>query len=484
MKTLKNKVKSRKVLKADISTISPDKIPTLISKKLQDILFQGDDTPFLIAEEIKDISQKANGVYFSIDFWKSYIGKMKNRVIPGSRTGHLSGFESYYKRANSDVYTIGGFIDEKKNKVYLKVYIPKMGEIETNDGLIRDAKLNNINFSIVAYTRDEYIREGEGFKIIAKESIKGERNDVVEFGLGAMDQNNKRLNKAGRQLNSSGMSNAKAIIKAGDINTSSRWSWSSSDGNSLLGENGDNWNNYKKWFLAENTNATEETKSRYNYPFGKNGKVYRSALIAIRQRASQQKDTSIYDAAGTLIELIDSKSEKEYIMKENVYQDIIKNLKNQITNGTVSKNEIAKDLSIDFVEEKHISSTKSIEELKKMFGDDFINKIKQLKDDEEKTKKERYELLRNKKMTENFGPEKIGESDNLKRNAAEPLISHEIQDKKNLDEQIEAAKKNPVVCSFAFDEADYTSSQNDISGVVSTKNVDAMAKYKANIVEE
>src|SRR5215831_10050451 len=94
-----------------------------------------------------------------------------------------------------------------------------------------------------------------------------------------------RLNQKG--LNSTGESNASARISAGDVDKDSSWSFSADDGNKLLGPNGDNWSNYARWFLGTHEGTDEHTKDHYGYPFGKNGKVYASALRAIRSRASQ-----------------------------------------------------------------------------------------------------------------------------------------------------------------------------------------------------
>lgn len=109
-------------------------------------------------------------------------------------------------------------------------------------------------------------------------------------------------------INSAGKSNASARVSAGDVDKTSDWSFSADDGNKLLGADSDDWANYAKWFLGEDSSADEKTKGRYKYPFGKNGKVYRSALVAIRQRASQQDDTTIYNFAGELLDKIDGKS--------------------------------------------------------------------------------------------------------------------------------------------------------------------------------
>jgi hypothetical protein len=105
-----------------------------------------------------------------------------------------------------------------------------------------------------------------------------------------------------RQLNAAGSRNAASKIASGDYDDSSSWSFGAEDGDKLLGANGDDWAEYARWFLGENTDAEPKAKARYSYPFGKGGKVYSSALRAIRSRASQQGDTSIFDRAGALLD--------------------------------------------------------------------------------------------------------------------------------------------------------------------------------------
>jgi HK97 family phage prohead protease len=107
-------------------------------------------------------------------------------------------------------------------------------------------------------------------------------------------------------LNSAGTHACAARISAGDIDKTSDWSFSADDGNKLLG--GDDWAAYEKWFMAT-TSEPKDSKAHYSYPFGKNGKVYRSALIAIRQRSAQQGETGIYSAAGDYLDKIDGKDD-------------------------------------------------------------------------------------------------------------------------------------------------------------------------------
>jgi len=112
-------------------------------------------------------------------------------------------------------------------------------------------------------------------------------------------------------LNSKGYDNAVSLTKEGKYNIDSDWDFTAADGNELLGD--DNWSEYERWFLAYDSEAEEETKSRYGYPFGKNGEVYRKALIATRQYAGRFKLEAIFDAAGKLIEMIDNQEASNII---------------------------------------------------------------------------------------------------------------------------------------------------------------------------
>ena len=114
------------------------------------------------------------------------------------------------------------------------------------------------------------------------------------------------------RLNNKGLSNGKAKAKAGDINKTASWSFSSGDGNKLLGgKNGTNWTEFGRWHLGEDTSATPKTKARYKYPIGKNGKIYLSALRAIRTRSAQAGAASIFKAAGELLEMAKKKTEQK-----------------------------------------------------------------------------------------------------------------------------------------------------------------------------
>lgn len=343
-------------------SVDPNTLKTLIPEKILKIIQAGDPDPYYVIEEIEDIRKPANRVEFTPDFWNSYLSVLKDRPIPGSKKGHLS--PSSLENPENDLYTIGGKIEN--NKVFLKIYIPTQGSTTSNDGFIRDIKAGLIHFSIVSWTEDiiEIDEDGTIKSIKAVKSVKGERNDAVEVGLGAMDQ---KVNK---------------------------------DNNS-----------------SEN-----------------------------------------------------NKSEKEkYIMSDKTYNEVIQNIINHIDNGKINKIQVASDLKIEIVTDEHRKAVKMLKEIEDLIGKDPVDAIKKMKKNEEAVKKQKYENVREKEMADAFGPLKIKvngkDTDNLKRQAAEPMVSKEIQDEKKLKDQIEQAKNNPVVKQLSFQYADMNSPVNNISGV-------------------
>lgn len=108
-------------------------------------------------------------------------------------------------------------------------------------------------------------------------------------------------------LYNQGVSRARRLIRSGNVNTASSWSFSAADGNRILGDPPD-WTEYASWHLGFENDENRETKNAWRYPFGKFGNVYRSGLIAIRQRSAQQGQTDIFEAAGRLIDAIDNRS--------------------------------------------------------------------------------------------------------------------------------------------------------------------------------
>ena len=96
---------------------------------------------------------------------------------------------------------------------------------------------------------------------------------------------------------------AASLIKAGKITDGGSWSGPSTGAeNRFLEDN--SWEEYGNWFLGRKDGADPESKAHYAFPFSDDFKtVNRRGLNAIRSRAAQNDDQSVFEAAGRLIDL-------------------------------------------------------------------------------------------------------------------------------------------------------------------------------------
>lgn len=111
------------------------------------------------------------------------------------------------------------------------------------------------------------------------------------------------------EVNDAGVQKAQQMIDAGQYDLDTEWS----DGQpGTDAENDkidrDGYEAYGEWHLAIDTDASEETKDRYGFPFGDFRRVFRSGLIAAEQRAAQRDHTAVEKAAADLLERIDQAS--------------------------------------------------------------------------------------------------------------------------------------------------------------------------------
>jgi hypothetical protein len=113
----------------------------------------------------------------------------------------------------------------------------------------------------------------------------------------------KRVNKT----NPKGISHANSLISNGDVTKPSSWERPSVEmENAYIEKNG--WDEFAKWFLGVDTSMDKETKGHYGYIYTSDFKtVDREGLRAIRQRSAQNGLSSVFAAAGKMIEAIDGK---------------------------------------------------------------------------------------------------------------------------------------------------------------------------------
>jgi len=112
--------------------------------------------------------------------------------------------------------------------------------------------------------------------------------------------------KKTKGINRSGITQAASLVSQGKVIKPSSWNPpSAAEENAYIEENG--MAAYGKWFLGIDANADMETKEHWHYIYTSDFEnVDRAGLIAIRQRAGQQNQTDVFNAAGKLLEKIDA----------------------------------------------------------------------------------------------------------------------------------------------------------------------------------
>lgn len=108
------------------------------------------------------------------------------------------------------------------------------------------------------------------------------------------------------RVNDAGVAKARQMIDANQYDVDAEWSDaapSTEESNAKIDRDG--YEGYGEWHLALDTEASEQTKDRYGFPYGDFQRVVRSALIHAKQRASQNGHDEVEKAAGEVLDHLD-----------------------------------------------------------------------------------------------------------------------------------------------------------------------------------
>ncbi|MCO8128082.1 hypothetical protein NHL50_12785 [Acidimicrobiia bacterium EGI L10123] len=108
------------------------------------------------------------------------------------------------------------------------------------------------------------------------------------------------------RVNDDGVAKARQMIDSNQYDLETEWgdaAPSSEQSNEKIDRDG--YDGYGEWHLALDTEASEETKDRYAFPFGDFHRVVRSGLIAAKQRAAQNEHDAVEKAADELLAHLD-----------------------------------------------------------------------------------------------------------------------------------------------------------------------------------
>lgn len=110
------------------------------------------------------------------------------------------------------------------------------------------------------------------------------------------------------RVNDDAVAHARDLIDAGEVDVDTDWSDaapSTDESNDKIESDG--YDGYGLWHLGLDTDASEETKDRYGFPYGDFSEVNRAAIIHAKQRASQNDHDDVYEAADDLLRRIDER---------------------------------------------------------------------------------------------------------------------------------------------------------------------------------
>jgi hypothetical protein len=106
-----------------------------------------------------------------------------------------------------------------------------------------------------------------------------------------------------RKVNQAAVEQARNLIKGRQYEADSDWSDSQPSAkteNAFIEKHG--YSEYGRWHLAYDSDAAEDTKERYAYPYGDFDKLHRAGLIAAKQRAGKEGDEDIGRACDELLD--------------------------------------------------------------------------------------------------------------------------------------------------------------------------------------
>lgn len=107
-------------------------------------------------------------------------------------------------------------------------------------------------------------------------------------------------------INRAGVQQAMRLVADGKVSKPSSWQHPSAEQeNAYIAKEG--MEAFGNWNLGVDSNVDPKNKGHWTYIYTSDFKtVNRAGLIAIRQRAGQNKETAIFEAAGKILEKLDA----------------------------------------------------------------------------------------------------------------------------------------------------------------------------------
>jgi hypothetical protein len=114
------------------------------------------------------------------------------------------------------------------------------------------------------------------------------------------------------RLNKDALAYGEKLIESGKYVSDDRGAWSedkpsTQEENGFIEEHG--YEAYGRWHLGINDDEPEDTKARYEFPYGDFKNAHRCGILSAESRAGQYKHVDIENAASLLHAMIDERAE-------------------------------------------------------------------------------------------------------------------------------------------------------------------------------
>ena len=288
-----------------------------------------------------------------------------------------------------------------------------------------------VHYSLVSYTKDEIIQDDDGITINVIASIKGERNDAVEYGLGAMDQKTNEEAKYNPYPNE----HSARIIVPGRFEQDSFERKNITTGVDII--------------IGRLKGETTTTTQAYRFKI-KN--------FTVSEAKKWLKD---HDIKYILFEPATEKENKGEAMTK---EEILEKLKALKANAEITLLDIAEALGLSkqLLTDEHTEALKLVNSFKEIESKDPVTELKSLREQV----KANSGAVRNAELDKAFGND--ADKKNYLRQYAEKQAGDLLGEE--LEKRINEIKEDPIAKQLAKDRTDYTTDTNAIIGSIEKTN--------------
>jgi len=106
------------------------------------------------------------------------------------------------------------------------------------------------------------------------------------------------------------MTQAKKFIREGKVDAEHEFTFSVEEENAILGVDGNNWEEFSKYFIAIDDEFNEKDKAHFKYPYRKGDGCNKKALQEIKNIAGRKDEIEVVSGVEELLEMMETKEDR------------------------------------------------------------------------------------------------------------------------------------------------------------------------------